>query len=505
MNGRMKIRKTIDAMKMGIISALTLAAALFAASCSTGEKTYDLPEVYKEDGTTPGGVTPGEVEAPHVVRARKDNNSSWGEYEAVTVDRIQGFAPSAEPELDQYGGWKVAQLEATGFFRVQQYAGRWWLVTPEGHLYISKGVAVFSQGGSERQAAALAEKFGSVSAWAREESGRLRENGFNSLGAWSNVGTVRSLSVKTPYTVIVSPMGSFNGFVKKEWPNAKYGWEGYPEDFAFVFDPRFDTYVDEAIRTVATYASDPYCIGYFIDNEIPWKQYALERCLQKFPADNVNHIAAQEWLDARKNKVGATLSEATAEDKRAFIAYCLETYLKKVTDRLRYYDANHLFLGCRFNQWNYELINDEIFKVAGKYMDVISINHYQKWQPDQTAMQNWYSWSGKPFLVTEFYTKGMDSGLGNTTGAGWIVPEQKDRGYFYQNFVNELIKAKTCVGWHWFTYMDNDPENPNSDASNKDSNKGIVSWDFQTYTPLLESMNEINHQVYQLARFYDNQ
>jgi hypothetical protein len=87
-------------------------------------------------------------------------------------------------------------------------------------------------------------------------------------------------------------------------------------------------------------------------------------------------------------------------------------------------------------------------------------------------MQNWYNWSGKPFLVTEFYTKGMDSGLGNTTGAGWIVPEQKDRGYFYQNFVNELIKAKTCVGWHWFTYMDNDPENPNSDASNKDSNKG---------------------------------
>ena len=76
-------------MKMGIISALTLAAALFAASCSTGEKTYDLPEVYKEDGTTPGGVTPGEVEAPHVVRARKDNNSSWGEYEAVTIDRME--------------------------------------------------------------------------------------------------------------------------------------------------------------------------------------------------------------------------------------------------------------------------------------------------------------------------------------------------------------------------------------------------------------------------------
>ena len=483
---------------------LLLVAALFF-SCSAaqlGDNLDGIPEVYRQDGDE----SSGDVEPPYTVRAQASKTGSWGEYKAYTIDRIPGgFSASGEPELDEYGGWKVAELPATGFFRIQQYAGRWWMVTPSGHLYISKGVAVFSQGGSDRQAAALAEKFGTVNEWARQESGRLKEAGFNSLGAWSNVGVVRGLSAKTPYTVIVSPMGSYNGEIKDQYPSPQYsyGWEGYPEDFAFVFDARFDEVVESQVSKVATYASDPWCIGYFIDNEIPWKQYALDRCLTKFPAGHINRTKAQEWLDERKGKTGAVLSEATQEDRRLFIAYCFETYMKKVTTALRKYDPNHLFLGCRFNQWNYELINDELFKVAGQYMDVISVNHYQKWEPDPEAMANWYHWSGKPFLVTEFYTKGNDSGMGNTTGAGWVVRTQEERGLFYENFVYGLLKSKTCVGWHWFTYMDNDPENPYADESNKDSNKGIVSWNFTTYTPLLIRMDEMNHQVYQLARFLD--
>jgi hypothetical protein len=38
-------------------------------------------------------------------------------------------------------------------------------------------------------------------------------------------------------------------------------------------------------------------------------------------------------------------------------------------------------------------------------------------------------------MITEFYAKGEDSGMGNTGGAGWLVKTQKDRGTFYQNFI----------------------------------------------------------------------
>lgn len=483
-------------------SLLFLGAMLACAGC-TEDKTYAIPEVYPAEPDVPVDVDP-----PHEVRARKDKNSAWGDYLAYTVDRISGFVPGQDPETDKYGGWKVSSLAATGFFRVEQFAGRWWLVTPDGNLYLSKGVAVFSTGGSDRQTVALKEKFGSVGAWAKQESSKLKSLGFNSLGAWSNVETVRNLNEPMPYTVIVSPMGKLNGYIKSSGEEADAswsGWEGYPNDFAMVFHPKFDEYVESEISTIAKYKDDPYCIGYFTDNEIPWKDYALDRCLEAWPETHVNHQKAQEWLDARKGKKDAKLSEATDADRRAFIAYCMEIYLQKVTAAIKKYDPNHLYLGCRFNQWNYELKNDEIFAVAGKYMDVISINHYQKWEPDAVAMQNWASWSGRPFLVTEFYVKGEDSELPNNTGAGWNVRTQAERGYFYQNFVLGLIRSKVCVGWHWFTYMDNDPENENTDPSNRDSNKGMVTWDFEDYVPLQENMQAINDNVYLLTRFYDKQ
>lgn len=57
-----------------------------------------------------------------------------------------------------------------------------------------------------------------------------------------------------------------------------------------------------------------------------------------------------------------------------------------------------------------------------------------------------------------------------------------------------------CVGWHWFSYMDNDPTG-GSDSSNMNSNKGIVSWDYQHCTDVATHMSAVNKQTYNLARF----
>jgi hypothetical protein len=56
--------------------------------------------------------------------------------------------------------------------------------------------------------------------------------------------------------------------------------------------------------------------------------------------------------------------------------------------------------------------------------------------------------AAKPFLVTEWYVKAEDAGFKNTTVAGWIVPTQRDRAAFYQNFVLALLESRACVGWH---------------------------------------------------------
>ena len=107
-------------------------------------------------------------------------------------------------------------------------------------------------------------------------------------------------------------------------------------------------------------------------------------------------------------------------------------------------------------------------------------------------------------MITEFYAKGQDSGLPNNTGAGWLVPTQRDRGRFYQHFTLGLLESKSCVGWHWFKYRDNSPEDLSTDPSNRDSNKGIVDYQYKPYLPLLEDMRELNSEVYALIDYFDS-
>ena len=261
--------------------------------------------------------------------------------------------------------------------------------------------------------------------------------------------------------------------------------------------------IDRAVSPVAEYRDDKYLLGYFTDNELPWVNDALDRHLTLLAHDEDAYIAVRKWYDERKGVKDAPAAEITDADRKAFQTFYFDTYMRKVTEALRKYDPNHLYLGCRFNQHHQEMASPEIFAVAGRYMDVISINHYRLWEPDAAWMANWEKWSGKPFIITEFYTKGEDSGLPNNTGAGWNVRTQADRGWFYQNFVTELLRSGNCVGWHWFTYMDNDPQNLKTDPSNRDSNKGVVAWNFEPYTVLLDEMKQLNDCTYRLIRHLD--
>jgi hypothetical protein len=441
----------------------------------------------------------------HQVKARTNADSpNWNTYTAKTIDRLQGFQFTKDPALNDYGSWKVKQSAATGYFRVEKKGDRWWIVDPEGYPFIHKALAVFRPGGSDNQKAALTVKYGTQENWVKQESQLLKDYGFNGTGAWSAVDLIRETEKPLVYTVIVSPMGSYKSNHIRKF-GGKYemaGWQGYRFDLAMVFDPEFDGYVEKAIAPIAQYVNDKYLLGYFTDNELPWKNDALDRHLKYLGKEEPGYLAAKKWLDNRKGK-DATLEDINDQDRLAFSGFYFETYIQKVAAAIRKYDPNHLYLGCRFNQEKEELQNSEMFKVAGKYADIISINHYRKWEPDQSIMANWTNWSGKPFMITEWYTKGEDSGLPNKTGAGWNVPTQADRGYFYQNFTIELLKSKACVGWNWFTYQDNDPLNINTDSSNRDSNKGVVTSNYQPYQPLLDNMKQLNDHVFELIQYLD--
>jgi len=110
-------------------------------------------------------------------------------------------------------------------------------------------------------------------------------------------------------------------------------------------------------------------------------------------------------------------------------------------------------------------------------------------------MDQWIAWSGRPLLVTEWYVKGVDSGLKNSSGAGWVVKTQADRGRFYQHFALGLLEHPGCVGWHWHRYQDNSDRREGGS-----SNKGLVNLTYQPHGPLRDAMEKFNAQVYPLIR-----
>ena len=73
------------------------------------------------------------------------------------------------------------------------------------------------------------------------------------------------------------------------------------------------------------------------------------------------------------------------------------------------------------------------------------------------------------------------------------------------NFTLGLLASKTCVGWHWYKYIDHDPADMTADRTNRDSNKGVVTIKYEPYQPLMTLMKSLNQSVYALADYFDAQ
>lgn len=438
------------------------------------------------------------LQAEQTVEAKSNaKKKTWESFPTRTLDDLQGFKPAQIP-LTKYGGRADRREKATGFFRAQKIGERWWMVDPEGGLYINVAVVSVSPRSKFGSKDAFKNLYGDKARWADATLAMLREHGFNGAGGWSDAETISGAKGPLPYTV---SLGLAAGFGKKLGAAFQQpGHTGFVGDCIPSLHPDFPAYCEELCAKLAAAKDDPWRIGYFSDNEMPGNLKMLENMIS-LSETNATLMplrkAARAWLAARRGEAGGI----TDDDRAAFLGHVYSEYLRITTAAIRKADPNHLCLGPRFHSPVRE--KRAVWEAAGKYLDVIAMNYYGTWTPRASDLDNWVKWSGKPCVITEFYTKGADTPLANSTGAGWLVKTQKDRGLFYQNYVLALLESKTCIGWHWFKYMDNDPTDTTVDPSNRDSNKGIVTIGYEPYTALLERMNVLNRNVYSLADFFD--
>ncbi|MGN6726143.1 MAG: agarase [Tepidisphaeraceae bacterium] len=400
------------------------------------------------------------------------------------------------PKRTLFGGVKsYPRQTATGFFRTQLIDGRWWLVDPQGYRIIDAGVTSTNLGSqSPEAAAALKKKFGTPEGWAAQTRKLLLDAGFDGTGNWSNDELLRKGAdrplVYTHAAPFMAEYGARHGGTTEE-----VGHKGYPNRCIFVFDPQFAESADRTAATLSRFKDDPYLLGYFTDNELPFPLDSLDRYLT-LPDADPGRQAAEAFLTANH----VERQKLTDDVRQQWTAVAAEKYFSIVHDAIRKYDPNHLILGPRFHATDYR--NPALLRTAAKYIDVVGYNSYGVWSSANGFVDRIYRDAGLPLLVSEFYAKAEDSGLANTDGAGWVVKTQADRASFYENYTLGLIESRVCVGWQWFRYMDNDPAvsrgpNPN------DSNKGIVSRYFEPYATLLDTMKRVNDARYALADYFD--
>lgn len=461
------------------------------------------------------------------VLAKRHNREprDWTPMPSRVVCQLPGFDMTETfVAKNIYGSRTDKQVEATGFFRTEKIDGRWWIVDPQGYLQINVGVCAVNKNSSTRNKAALAAKYNnSGTEWMRATKDSLKHYGFYAATAWTDRSNI--LVDKETNPMGYTPIYNFATTYASRRRDTSYDRYGYGNASysnvsginLHVFDPEFAAFCDHFAKTnCRPLENDPDIIGFFSDNELTFSAHTLLKYLQVSDKTYPGYLAAKDFVESKnftvsdviagKTTAGATITLSRLKEDWFYVLTA--KYYSTVRAAIKKYAPNHMYIGSRLHipSLDYE----GIVKAAVDNLDIISFNTYNVWYTSKEKADFWATRGDRPFLVTEFYAKGEDvfmttgEKFPNTSGVGYIVYTQKERGYYYQTFCLGLLEAKNCVGWHHFKYMDNDPEDPgDSDPSNVDSNKGLVSNDYDYYTGMMNETKTLNDRIYNLVDYFD--
>jgi hypothetical protein len=376
---------------------------------------------------------------------------------------------------DAYGGWTEGpRFPATGFFRVEQDdVGRWWFVTPEGNPFWSIGTTgvrtcdctvvtdrefLFEElpprDGEFEEAYNLAgnspanrapgkdtlafyrlnvlRKYGTLEAWRDHVCARFRSWGFNTFGNWSEEIMLQQQQVV--YTRPLTSRAEGAPLIRPRMPD--------------VWDPEWEAVLRREVeRETAAAHGDPWLLGYFCDNEMPW----------------------------------GSLDPADAE------AYA-EKYFETVNRVIKEYDPDHLYLGCRFVR---NRPSDQIVAAAGRHCDVVTVNSYDLW-PRAEEFGAWHAACGRPILIGEHHTP-----LFSPRQVPPLYPAftDEERERLYVELVRKWAVQPYSLGCHWFQHADQHITGRPIDGENQPV--GFVDIADQPYPSLVRAAREATSQMYQ--------
>ncbi len=377
---------------------------------------------------------------------------------------------STPTEYDIYGGITNAGFKgtATGYFHTEKHTdGRTYVIDPLGNPYFAVSVNQLNLGDTNNHKTYSLDQYETKDAYFEQITASLKDIGINTAFV-SDSDSI--LGVENGLNVVVGVTGVGAYMAKLGRSQVKEGT--YPNNNTInVFDPDFQRLVNkrnaELIQTNG-YADNKNIFAYSADNELPAGVTVLYRYLTldpTVPENAFSYHTAWTWFARRMGSLNPSIGDYFASNEQTqlnseFLSFLYTTYYTTIRNSIEAVDKNHMYLGSRAND---TCITDEgHLRAAGYCLDIITLNLYGGLNPSAETISNIYKYSGKPFIVSEFFAKGLDAidangyKLANSTGAGILVYTQEDRADYYENYVLNLLESKACVGWSWYRFRDND-------------------------------------------------
>ena len=482
---------------------------------------------------------------------RKSNGAYPYDYETtnstktLTVDGMNWMKKSTVNEHDRWGGnpdLKVAEVRSSnpeGFWRTGKVGNRWYFINPDGHATVLHGVNGVNPDPARDGTTVETQQWynnvfgGDVMSWATFAGNILKNYSFNFFNVsprrakyyWDYMtdastellrspdATIENGQVETLY-LLRTFAWDYNSIYGKSISDSEYN------KFILLFNPKYLEYIEKlAKEATAPFKDSKNIVGYYIDNELTFNSYRdlyplkgieLEHFLTLVDRFTDEFKGPREYAEnfMRDRGVEPVKENITKDLRDEFRYEVARYYYKTTTEAIRKADPNHLILGSRL--FDSSMYNEWTVKACAEYCDAVSVNYYNYWQPTEEYCKNQLgTWIDKPFIVTEFYVKDENASYGsvpyeNLEGAGWIVRNQKARGYYYQNFCIRLLEMCNCAGWMWFEFMDNYGSAVSGSTKWTGSNKGIVSARFEPYQECLDLMHELHLNIYNIIDYFDH-
>ncbi len=439
-------------------------------------------------------------------------------------------------DRDPYGGWTGGPVfAASGFFRVEQDGGgRWWYVSPDGHPFWSIGTtgirtfdctvvtdreflfeelpdrdgplgAAYNPPGNSpvnrapgRDVVAfyranVLRKYGSLEAWRDHVCRRFPSWGFNTVGNWSE--EIMLDQCRVPHTRPIDSRVGAAPFVCKRMPD--------------VWDPAWEAALDgEVAAAAARERGNPWLLGYFCDNEMPWG--SLERNILEAPPHSAGRVAfiafvreryaslatfnddfetrLGHWDELRDLKTDDLPAEGPAVDAmRDFAARYAERYFETVSRVIRRHDPDHLYLGCRFVR---RKPDDLIVRAAGRHCDVVTVNMYDRW-PRAAEFAPWYEAVGRPILIGEHHLPLIGPRQAPPLYQAFTDDE---RERLYGELVLKWAAQPYSLGCHWYQHADQHITGRPNDGENQPV--GFVDIADQPYPSLVAAARRATEHMY---------